>query len=110
MTVSPLVSHGEPVPKQIEKLLAEMRATPKAISFSDAMKVAEHYFGESRQKGSHHIFKMPWAGNPRINLQDDGDNAKAYQVRQIVDAVDKLELERANAQPAQAGSRSKDRG
>ena len=104
MTVSPLVSHGEPVPKRIEKLLAGMRANTKAVSFSDAMKVAEYFFGEPRQAGrgsSHYHFKMPWALNPRVNLQDDGGGkAKSYQVRQLLDAVDKLQLERANAQAA----------
>lgn len=36
------------------------------------------------------IFKMPWSGDPRINLQKgDGGKAKAYQVRQLIAAIDK---------------------
>ena len=33
---------------------------------------------------------MPWQGNPRINLQKDGNKAKAYQVKQVRDALKKL--------------------
>jgi len=40
--------------------------------------------------GSHHIYKMPWAGDPRINLQEDGNQAKPYQVQQVVRALKKL--------------------
>ncbi|MGH7057654.1 MAG: hypothetical protein ACREFZ_07170 [Acetobacteraceae bacterium] len=57
------------------------------------MKVAEHYFGKPRAHGSHHVFKMPWAGDPRINLQNDGGEAKAYQVRQLLAAIERAEIE-----------------
>lgn len=54
-------------------------------------KVATHFFGEPRNKGSsHHIWKMPWAGDPRINLQDAGGKAKPYQVRQVLLPIDRL--------------------
>lgn len=77
--------------KAIEKRLAGMRSNPASVSFSDALKVAEHYFGEPRTSGSHYIFKMPWAGDPRINLQEaDGGGAKPYQVRQLLVAIDLL--------------------
>lgn len=33
---------------------------------------------------------MPWAGNPRLNLQSDGAKAKAYQVKQVKHALEKL--------------------
>ena len=61
-----------------------MRNNSQSTSFSDALKVAEHYFGKPRISGSHHIFKTPWAGDPRINLQEaKGGDAKPYQVRQL---------------------------
>ena len=44
------------------------------------------------RSGSHHVFKMPWAGDPRINLQANGRDAKPYQVRQLLAAVDRIEL------------------
>jgi hypothetical protein len=38
---------------------------------------------------------MPWAGDPRVNLQvGEGGKAKAYQVRQALEAIDKLLTER----------------
>ena len=48
----------------------------------DLKKLCEAYFGKPRQTGtSHAIFKTPWVGDPRINIQDDKGKAKAYQVR-----------------------------
>ena len=77
--------------KAIQKLLAGMRNNPRSVSFSDTLKVASHYFGEPRVSGSHHIFKMPWAGDPRINLQEaKGGSTKPYQVRQLLAAIDLL--------------------
>ena len=56
------------------------------------MKVCEEHFGKPRQSGtSHAIFKTPWVGDPRINIQDDKGKAKGYQVRQVLTAIDKLE-------------------
>lgn len=80
--------------KGVDELLAEMRANPANVRFADACKVATHFFGPPRSKGSHHVWKMPWAGDPRINLQDGGGKAKAYQVRQVVQAVDRLSEEK----------------
>lgn len=51
-----------------------------------------HYFGEPRQDGSSHaIFKTPWAGDPRTDIQDDKGKAKPYRVRQVPLAIQKLE-------------------
>ena len=56
------------------------------------MKLCEEYFGSPRQSGgSHAIFKTPWQGDPRINIQNDKGKAKAYQVRQVLLAIDKIE-------------------
>ena len=60
--------------------------------FGDLRKVSEAYFGKPRQTGtSHMVFKTPWVGDPRINIQDQNGKAKAYQVRQVLLAIDKLE-------------------
>ncbi len=37
------------------------------------------------------VFRMPWPGNPRVNIQRKGAKAKAYQVRQVLAAIDKKE-------------------
>ena len=64
------------------------------VRFADLLKICKEHFGEPRICGSHHIFKMPWAGNPRINLQKDGKDAKAYQVKQVREALAKLREQR----------------
>jgi len=37
--------------------------------------------------------RWPWAGDPRINIQNDKGKAKAYQVRQVLAAIERLALE-----------------
>jgi hypothetical protein len=77
---------------QISKLVAQFRNNPKNVSFTDLVKVCNHYFGEPRQKGtSHHVYKTPWIGDPRVNIQEKQGKAKTYQVRQVLEAIDKLE-------------------
>jgi hypothetical protein len=75
----------------------EMRNNPRGIRYADACKVADAWFGKPRQKGtSHRIWKMPWAGDPRVNLQEgSGGKAKAYQIEQLLKAIDRLDAERA---------------
>ena len=75
----------------LDELLEAIESNPKDVKFTDICRVCEHYFGEPRQKGSQVIFKMPWQGDPRINLQDDKGKAKPYQVRQVLKAIKKLE-------------------
>ncbi len=67
----------------------------KQIRFLQLINICEEFFGGYRVSGSHHIFKIPWQGDPRINLQKGKDkNAKPYQVRQVLNALRKLnELE-----------------
>ena len=76
----------------IQKILSKMRENPANVSFSDLQKVCEEMFGKPRQSsGSHVVFKTPWQGNPRINIQNDNGKAKPYQVKQVLLALDKLE-------------------
>jgi hypothetical protein len=63
------------------------------VRFDDLVAFCSRYFGEPRIAGSHHIFKMPWPGDPRINLQRDGSFAKPYQVRQVKKAIDRWEAD-----------------
>lgn len=77
---------------QIVKILEMMRREPGNVSFNDFKKVCESFFGKPRQDGSSHaIFKMPWPGDPRVNIQNAKGKAKPYQVRQVLQAIDKLE-------------------
>ena len=60
-------------------------------------KVCEHYFSDARSSGSSHaVFKTPWAGDPRVNIQNDHGKAKEYQVRQVLAAIRKLEESNGN--------------
>jgi hypothetical protein len=82
--------------ESLERLLAEMRRNPANVRFADACKLAASWFGAPRQKGtSHCVWKTPWPGDPRVNLQRaTGGKAKAHQVRQLVQAIDRLLAER----------------
>jgi hypothetical protein len=78
----------------IDEIVARMATNPKGVRYKDVKKVCVHYFGEPRQDGtSHAVFKMPWAGDPRVNIQSDKGMAKAYQVRQVLAALTKLKEE-----------------
>ena len=52
------------------------------IPFSDLQRVLDSLGFKHRIKGSHHVY---WHDNVEeiINIQPDGDNAKAYQVKQV---------------------------
>lgn len=52
------------------KILRKMRDDPAGVRFADL---------------------LPWAGDPRINIQNDGGKARAYQVKQALLAIDRLE-------------------
>jgi hypothetical protein len=90
------------VASTIEELITEMKANPVNVRFTDACRVADHFFGAPTQKGtSHRVWKMPWPGNPRVNMQDDKGKAKAYQVRQLLEAVERRSNQlRAATEPA----------
>ncbi|MBW4039388.1 MAG: toxin HicA [Acidobacteria bacterium] len=75
----------------VDKILVQLQNDPTNARFADLLKLCEAYFGEPRHtSGSHVIFKMPWPGDPRVNIQNDHGKAKAYQVRQVLAAIDKL--------------------
>lgn len=68
-----------------------MEREPTNARFADLKRLCELHFGKPRQSGtSHAIFKTPWAGDPRINIQSDKGKAKAYQVKQVLLAIEKL--------------------
>jgi hypothetical protein len=78
----------------IDGIVDQMQRSPKAIRFVDLRRVCDHFFGQSRQSGSsHRIYKMPWEGDPRVNIQNAKGMAKAYQVRQVLKAIERLKRE-----------------
>jgi hypothetical protein len=80
---------------QDEEILGHMRSEPANVRFADLRRICERHFGPPRNKGgSHLVFRTPWPGDPRVNIQNDRGKAKAYQVRQVLEAIDRLERRR----------------
>ena len=74
-------------------MLRQIKETPQNVRFIDLCKVCEYYFGNSRQTGSsHRVYKTPWEGDPRVNIQNNKGMAKAYQVKQVLRAIERLEV------------------
>lgn len=74
-----------------EKILEQMRRESANVRFGDLQKVCGAYFGQPRHHaGSHSIYKTPWQGDPRINIQNDRGKAKVYQVKQVLLAIERL--------------------
>jgi hypothetical protein len=77
----------------IAKILKEMKANPKVLRFNDLQKACTHYFEKPHQSGSsHYVYKTPWPDDPRVNIQNHKRTAKPYQVRQVILAIDKIEV------------------
>lgn len=80
----------------IKNIIQRMKRNPADIRFNDLCKVCENYFGKPRLTGgSHRIYKTPWQGDPRINIQNSKGKAKSYQVKQVLKAIEMLEKENA---------------
>ncbi len=78
----------------IDNILRQMRSNTKGIRFAELSRVCEHFFGPARQsRTSHRVFRTPWAGDPRVNIQADKGMAKPYQVRQVLKAIKRMEDE-----------------
>ena len=78
----------------IGEILAAIRRNPRGTRFRDLCKVCDAYFGTPRQSGSsHRIYKTPWPGDPRVNIQNNKGMAKVYQVKQVLKAIEHLEAE-----------------
>lgn len=81
---------------KLKDLSRKLKQNPANVRFADLCKVCDHYFGEARQSGSsHRIYKTPWQGDPRVNIQNYKGKAKAYQVKQVLKAIERLEVENA---------------
>ena len=59
----------------IAKIVDQIKANPNGVHFTDLKKVCEHYFGDAR-----------------VNIQNHKGKAKPYQVKQVLLAIDKIEV------------------
>jgi len=75
----------------IAEILARMQHNPKGIRFRDLCGVCDEFFGVARQASSNHrVYRTPWQGDPRVNIQNAKGMAKAYQIRQVLRAIERL--------------------
>ena len=74
-----------------EAVLKALRNNPKGVRFAELARICDRLFGPPRQSGtSHRVYRTPWPGDPRVNIQNDKGKAKPYQVRQVIRAIEKL--------------------
>ena len=76
--------------RDLEKTIDALAHNPKGVKFSELSKALDDWFGEPRTTGSHRIYRTPWQGDPRLNIQNAKGMAKTYQVRQAIRALRKL--------------------
>jgi hypothetical protein len=82
------------VGQSIEELLAKFELSPQNVKFTELAKVCDAVFGKARQSGSsHRVYKTPWQGDPRVNIQNAKGKAKPYQVKQVLRAIEKMKEE-----------------
>ncbi len=61
------------------------------IAFTDLVNLLKHLGFDMRIKGSHHVFRKNGVIE-KVNLQKEGNKAKAYQVRQVRNIIVKYKL------------------
>jgi len=75
----------------IDDTVKQLGRSPSNVKFADLCKICDYYFGEARQRGtSHRVYKTPWQGDPRVNIQEKNGKGKAYQVRAVIKAIKRL--------------------
>lgn len=76
-----------------EKLLLQILrgSSDRNIAFDDLCQLLENLGFEKRIRGSHHVFRKPGVME-KINLQREGSDAKAYQVKQVRNIILKHRL------------------
>jgi len=74
---------------KLEKMLRAIRNNPANVRFNDACKAAEEIGFQLRgQSGSHRTYAR--SGEPMLlNFQDVKGKAKPYQVRQLIEMMDR---------------------
>lgn len=77
------------------RLLEKARNWTNNLSFSEVCYLAEcHGFAYKRTNGSHVIYEhpsLPAQNNRNLNFQNVNGKAKAYQVRQLLKAIEFLQ-------------------
>jgi len=75
-----------------QKLLQKALASPANLRFEEVCALARAFgFYQSRVKGSHYIYVHP-SVRELVNLQDVRGKAKPYQVRELLELVERYNL------------------
>ena len=79
--------------RKYEKLIFKilLGTSDANIAFSDLINLLKHFGFEMRVRGSHHLFRKQGV-EEKINLQQDGNKAKPYQVHQVRKVILKYKL------------------
>lgn len=77
----------------IEKSIQKIKAAQNPLPFNEVKRVCDQLFGAPRIRGSHLIYRTPWRGDPRINIQNRGGQVALYQVKQVAKAIARSEEE-----------------
>lgn len=73
------------------ELLERARSDASGLRFRDLLRLAACYgFEPTRQRGSHVVLSAVGARRPLV-VQDVKGRAKAYQVRQLLDVIERME-------------------
>ncbi len=76
---------------QVQNILIQMSKNPKGVKFKDLCKVCDTYFGVPRKSASsHRVYRTPWSGDPRVNIQNAKGFSKVYQVKQVLQAIERI--------------------
>lgn len=80
-----------PLSSRCRKLLDRARANPAGLRFRELVRLPEcSGFERSRQKGSHLVLAAEGVRRPLV-VQNVKGNAKPYQVRQLLRAIEEME-------------------
>jgi len=53
----------------VEDEIERLKRQKNNLRFDDLVRICQYFFGNAKVTSSHHHFRMPWPGDPRINLQ-----------------------------------------
>ena len=76
---------------RLKKILAKVLAGSRNIAFSDFVLLEGFGFRLSRVSGSHHIFVHD-SVKELVNLQDVDGQVKPYQVKQLMQLIERYNL------------------
>ena len=84
---------------EIRDDIADLQQRQNSIKFAEISENLRAMVWPPRIKRyNHHVYRMPWSGDPRINIQRGNNGAaKAYQVKQVIAALARMEEEHGKA-------------